>query len=70
MAEMRNMQWAGVGNVAETLSRFSGDEGGATAIEYAMIAAGVGATVASTVFALGGNVSDMLFNRVVNGMGG
>ena len=33
--------------------RFIRDEQGATAIEYAMIAAGVGAAVAATVYSLG-----------------
>jgi pilus assembly protein Flp/PilA len=33
--------------------RLAGNEQGATAIEYAMIAAGVGAAVAATVYSLG-----------------
>jgi pilus assembly protein Flp/PilA len=35
------------------------DEGGATAIEYAMIAAGVGVAIAGTVMALGGSLKGM-----------
>ena len=74
MADMWNLEGTRTPNIAGTLrctlSRFAGDESGATAIEYAMIAAGVGATIASTVFTLGGTVSDMLFDRVVDGMGG
>ena len=33
--------------------RLAGDEHGATAIEYALIAAGIGAAVAATVWSLG-----------------
>jgi pilus assembly protein Flp/PilA len=35
------------------------DEGGATAIEYAMIASGVSIVIAGTVVALGSTVTDM-----------
>ncbi len=40
--------------------RFLRDEKGATAIEYAMIAAGVGVAVAATVMALGTKLNGML----------
>ena len=33
--------------------RFLADESGATAIEYALIAAGIGAAIAATVFSIG-----------------
>jgi pilus assembly protein Flp/PilA len=39
--------------------RFVRDEGGATAIEYAMIASGVSIVIAGTVLALGSTVTDM-----------
>ena len=39
--------------------RFLADERGATAIEYAMIAAGVGAVIVAAVVAAGGTVKDM-----------
>jgi pilus assembly protein Flp/PilA len=45
------------------LARFAADESGATAIEYAMIASGVGATIASTVYLLGDRVK-ALFTTV------
>jgi pilus assembly protein Flp/PilA len=45
------------------LARFVADESGATAIEYAMIASGVGATIASTVYLLGDRVK-ALFTTV------
>ena len=39
-----------------TAARFCADESGATAIEYAMVASGVGAFLAATVYGLGGKV--------------
>src|SRR5262249_27085186 len=42
------------------------DDSGATAIEYAMIAAGVGCAVAATVFSLGSSVKDQLFQKVLD----
>jgi pilus assembly protein Flp/PilA len=47
------------------LRDFLRDENGATAIEYAMIAAGIGVAIASTVMAVGPKVSD-LFQRVIS----
>ena len=58
------------GGIGGFVARFAADESGATAIEYAMIAAGIGATVAGAVFSLGGSVSATLFDRVANEMGG
>lgn len=43
---------------------FVADERGATAIEYAIIAAGIGATVASAVWALGGELRDGLYAKI------
>jgi pilus assembly protein Flp/PilA len=47
----------------ETLSRrmacFWADESGATAIEYAMVASGIGAFLAATVYQLGGKVKTL-----------
>jgi pilus assembly protein Flp/PilA len=39
--------------------RFCADESGATAIEYAMVASGIGAFVATTVYTLGGTVKKL-----------
>jgi len=44
--------------------QFIADERGATAIEYAIIAAGVGATIASAVWALGGELRDGLYAKI------
>ena len=44
---------------AHELKRFGADESGATAIEYAMIASGVGVAVAATVYSLGSKVNGL-----------
>ena len=44
--------------------RFVKDEGAATAIEYAMIAAGIGATIASTVWALGSTLKEVWWDKL------
>ena len=41
------------------LARFCADERGATAIEYAMIASGIGAVLAAAVYTLGGTVKNL-----------
>ncbi len=48
-----------------TLSRFLQDESGATAIEYGLIAAGIGVVIISAVWAVGSSLSG-LFNQVSN----
>ena len=40
------------------------DESGSTAIEYGMIAAGVGATIAATVYSLGTAVKQQLYDKI------
>jgi pilus assembly protein Flp/PilA len=45
--------------VGRQLSRFWADESGATAIEYAMVASGIGAFLAATVYTLGGKVKGL-----------
>jgi Flp pilus assembly pilin Flp len=45
--------------------RAAGDVNGSTAIKYALIAAGIGATVAATVFSLG-TASANLYQSVAN----
>jgi pilus assembly protein Flp/PilA len=44
---------------ARELKRFSVDESGATAIEYAMIASGIGVAVVAAVYSLGSKVNTM-----------
>jgi Flp pilus assembly pilin Flp len=40
------------------------DESGATAIEYGMIAAGVGGAIAATVYSLGSAVKQQLYDKI------
>ncbi|HZC57257.1 MAG TPA: Flp family type IVb pilin [Xanthobacteraceae bacterium] len=42
-----------------TVSRFLRDDTGATAIEYAMIASGIGVAIAATVTSLGSGVNGL-----------
>jgi pilus assembly protein Flp/PilA len=49
-----------------TLRRFVADTGGATAIEYAIIAAGVGATVAGAIYSLGTTIQETFYDRLSN----
>ena len=49
---------------ARHFARLLANESGATAIEYAMIAAGVGAAVAATVYSLGSSVKSNLYEKV------
>jgi pilus assembly protein Flp/PilA len=46
--------------------RFLADQEGATAIEYAMIAAGVGVTVASTVWGVGSVLKANWYDKLAN----
>jgi pilus assembly protein Flp/PilA len=48
------------------VQRFLRDNSGATAIEYALIAAGVGATVASTIWSVGAGVKANLYEKLAN----
>ena len=48
--------------------RFVEDEEAATAIEYAMIAAGIGATIASTVWALGSTLKEVWWDKLAAAM--
>ncbi len=53
--------------ICTSLRRFAGDEGAATAIEYALIASGVSIVIAGTVVALGSTVTGM-FNSVATAL--
>ena len=48
------------------LNRFIGDTSAATAIEYAIIAAGVGAAIAATVYSLGTTIQTVLYDKIGN----
>ncbi|MCC7346849.1 MAG: Flp family type IVb pilin [Variibacter sp.] len=47
-----------------TVAEFLADKRGATAIEYAMIAAGIGVVIASTVWTLGSDIKTNLWDKV------
>ena len=51
-------------NTARQFGRLLTDEGASTAIEYGMIAAGVGAAIAATVFSLGSSVKQNLYDKI------
>ncbi|GLK79479.1 Flp family type IVb pilin [Methylopila turkensis] len=51
------------------LARFWKDERGATAIEYAMIAVGIGAAIAVTVYTLGDVVFSKYYQRIADETG-
>jgi Flp pilus assembly pilin Flp len=57
---------ANVSTLRATARRFFADTEAATAIEYALIAAGVGATIAATVYGLGTTIQDTLYNKINN----
>ena len=46
--------------------RFRADESGATAIEYALIAAGIGATIAATVYNMGSTLKSVWWDKIGN----
>jgi pilus assembly protein Flp/PilA len=45
--------------LTQRMAGFWADESGATAIEYAMVASGIGAFLAATVYQLGGQVKNL-----------
>ena len=49
---------------AGSFVRFLADERGATAIEYALIASGIGAAIVSIVFGVGTSVTNNLYNKI------
>jgi pilus assembly protein Flp/PilA len=51
--------------MATLSTRAAGDEEGGTAIEYALIASGIGAAVAATVYSLGTSVAN-LYQTIAN----
>lgn len=51
-------------NSAAVFRRFAADTGAATAIEYAMIAAGVSVAIAASVWNLGTTINSTLYHKV------
>ncbi len=50
------------------ISAFLADDRAATAVEYAMIAAGIAAAIAATVFTLGTGVKNQLYQKISDGL--
>jgi pilus assembly protein Flp/PilA len=48
------------------LARFAGDDRGATAIEYGLMAALISLAIIGTVEALGSSINSMLFGQIVS----
>jgi len=48
------------------LASFCSDESGATAIEYGMIAAGVGGFIAATVWSLGSQLKTTFYDKLAS----
>jgi pilus assembly protein Flp/PilA len=58
---------AHAGRLARHLvKRFLSDTSGATAIEYGVVAAGIGAAVAAAVWSLGGAIKTTFYNKLTN----
>jgi pilus assembly protein Flp/PilA len=50
------------------LARFAADRSGATAIEYALVAAGVAGAIVVAVYALGEGVQNNLYSKIDGAM--
>jgi pilus assembly protein Flp/PilA len=48
----------------DLMRQFLANDRGATAIEYALIACGVGAAIASTVFSFGSNLKSTFYDKI------
>ena len=48
--------------------QFLADERGATAIEYALIASGIAATIISIVFGLGNSIVNNLYDKIASAL--
>jgi pilus assembly protein Flp/PilA len=53
-------------NAARLVRHFATDQRGATAIEYAMIAAGVGVAISSTVWGLGSTLKTNWYDKMAS----
>lgn len=53
----------------QTLKAFAGNERGGTAIEYAIIAAGIAVAIVGTLGIVGETVRDNLFKKIADALG-
>ena len=61
-------KWTLLSNTRRAASRFLGDERGATAIEYALIASGIAAAIVAIVFGLGSSIVNNLYDKVAQAL--
>jgi pilus assembly protein Flp/PilA len=54
----------GYRTILSIAARFRDDESGATAVEYAIIAAGVGAFIAATVMNVGSTLKSTFYDKI------
>jgi Flp pilus assembly pilin Flp len=54
----------GMSNPQRIAGRFVTNEDGATAIEYALIASGIGAAIVSIVFGVGNTITNDLYAKI------
>jgi pilus assembly protein Flp/PilA len=59
---------SGVFSFGELVRRFWADQCGATAIEYALIAAGVSVAIVTAVFGVGTQIKTALWDKIANAM--
>jgi len=57
-----------LGSFGRLAVQFGADENGATAIEYALIAAGISVAIVTVVFGLGTQIKTALWDKVGNAM--
>jgi pilus assembly protein Flp/PilA len=57
-----------VRSFSKLVRRFRADESGTTAIEYALIAAGIAVAIVTTVQSLGSQIKTALWDKVGNAM--
>ena len=55
-------------NTRRAAGRFLADERGATAIEYALIACGIGAAIISIVLGVGSSITNNLYNKIAQAL--
>jgi len=53
-------------DIEHRVGRFLADEGGTTAIEYALIASGIAAAIVSIVFGVGNSIMTNLYNKIAS----
>jgi Flp pilus assembly pilin Flp len=50
------------------VARFLADDGGATAIEYSIVASLISGAIIATVWSLSDTIQDTLYNKIANAM--